>query len=206
MKIGDSSPNTSQVSDKGADSRPSPDDSGKSSFSKVLSNKRNPQEEGTQAQTGKPFAGDLDPSMLGMMQMQAQTPFDQTLRPTSVEAPHSVEVPAELQSLIKEISVVVNSPDSQQVHIELNSNVLKGLQIDIHRQDGAVAIQFHSTSDQVTNLLSTNIDALSQGLEDRGVNVSNIRIAGSRESGRTQDFKSGGQSRGGGQGGKGGGR
>jgi flagellar hook-length control protein FliK len=109
-----------------------------------------------------------------------------------------------LQQLVKEILVVVQSPDQQQVHVEMNSNVLKGLQVDIHRQDGAVAIQFHSTSDQVNNLISTNIDMLSQGLEDRGVNVSSIRVAGSKESGRAQDFK--GQPSRGGQGRQGGGR
>jgi flagellar hook-length control protein FliK len=201
MKISDSRPTNPEVKESNADSQKS--DDSKASFSKVLSNKRNPQEGGTQSESGKPFAGDLDPAMLSML--QTQPVFDPVIRPTAVEAPRAVEVPAELQQLVKEISVVVNEPNNQQVHIELNSNVLKGLHIDIHRQDGAVAIQFRSASEQISNLITTNIDALSQGLEDRGVNVSNIRVSGSRESSASQDFK-GRQSRGGGQGRQGGGR
>ena len=204
MKISESqaASNTSQARDSETDSKKrGPDEAEKSSFSKVLSNKRSPGEGGS-SHGGKPFAGELDPSMMGTMQLQ--TPFEQTMRPAPVQGAQSVNVPPDLQQLVKEISVVVNSPDHQQVHIELNSNVLKGLHVDIRRQDGAVSIEFRSNSDQVSNLISSNLSVLSQNLQDSGVNVSNIRVSGARDLARTQDFK--GQQPRGGQGRQRGGR
>jgi hypothetical protein len=97
------------------------------------------------------------------------------MQPTAVQSKSPVQVPPELQGLVREISSLVNVKGNQQVNIELNSNVLKGLHIQIERQkDGAIAIQFQSSSEAVTQLLSRNVDALSQGLIDRGVNVGDI--------------------------------
>ena len=101
------------------------------------------------------------------------------MQPTAVQSKSPVQLPPELQGLVREISSLVNVKGNQQVNIELNSNVLKGLHIQIERQkDGAIAIQFQSSSEAVSNLLSKNMDALSQGLIDRGVNVGDIRVSG----------------------------
>jgi len=98
-------------------------------------------------------------------------------------------VPIALQELVREISVATNAAGNQQVHIEMNSNVLKGLHVVVERKDGAVAIQFQSSSDEVARLLSRNADALSQGLADRGVSVADIHVTGPRESARVADNK-----------------
>ncbi len=194
MKIGDPQPPTSdpQVSND-SDSSQNNDskDSDGSAFSRVLAKKRDPGQQGAGTalwQGGKRPSGDLDPASLGLAQ-GPQAQFGQLLQPTAVESKRAVAVPVELQQLVHEITVGVNAAGNQQVSIELNSNVLKGLHIRIERQQGAVSIQFQSTSDQVSSLLSNNLDALSEGLADRGVSVSNIRITGAGESAGSQDFK-----------------
>jgi hypothetical protein len=45
-----------------------------------------------------------------------------------------------------------------------------------------VAIQFQSASDNISQLLKTNVEALTQGLADRGVNVAEIRVSGPADS------------------------
>src|SRR5262249_33449183 len=120
-----------------------------------------------------------------------QTGSDRSLQLSEVESQHVVQLPRELQQLVREISVVAGG---NAVNIELNSNVLKGLHIRIEKQNEAVAIQFQSTSEDVARLLSRNLDSLSQGLADRGVNVADIRVAKIQESSNTPSYKSGSKS------------
>src|SRR5947207_13179964 len=101
-----------------------------------------------------------------------------------------------MQQRERESSVVVNGAGNQQVNIEMTSYVVKGLHVHIERKEGAVAIQFDSTSEQVANLLTKNLESLSQGLADRGVGVAEIPLNGPRESSRARDCKGGSSSRG----------
>jgi flagellar hook-length control protein FliK len=118
------------------------------------------------------------------------------MQPTAVQSKSPVQLPPELQGLVREISSLVNVKGNQQVNIELNSNVLKGLHIQIERQkDGAIAIQFQSSSEAVSQLLSKNMDALSQGLVDRGVNVGDIRVSGRDSTTGTQSSSQGTKTR-----------
>jgi flagellar hook-length control protein FliK len=207
MRISDSQPtaNDADVSSRDTDSSQRAEKDESSKFAKVLAKKHPEGDEAAKSKDGKPSGNDLDPANLGLMQIPKG--FEASIQAAQVDGKRVVAVPPELQQLVREISVVVNSADRQQVHIELNSNVLKGLHIRIDRQDGAVAIQFQSTSDQVSNLLTRNIDALSQGLADRGVNVSDIRVSRPQEYARARDSKSSGSNSGGsGQGGRQGGR
>ncbi len=207
MRISDPQPkaNDANVSSRDLDSSQRDEKSESSGFAKVLAKKQQGGEDGAKSKDGKQFGNELDPASAGLMQMPKA--FDAPIQAVQVDGKRVVAVPPELQQLVHEISVVVNSADRQQVHIELNSNVLKGLHIRIDRQDGAVAIQFQSTSDQVANLLARNIDALSQGLADRGVNVSDIRVSRPQEYSRARDSKSSGSNSGGhGQGSRQGGR
>ena len=119
----------------------------------------------------------------------APTMPDQSIQTGQGESKRMVAVPPEVQQLVREISVVVNAAGKQQVHIELNSNVMQGLHIRIERQEGAITIQFQSSSDDVSRLLLKNADALSQGLADRGVNLADIRVIGPRDSTRVQTDK-----------------
>jgi flagellar hook-length control protein FliK len=175
-----------------------------SAFSQVLSKKREGKEEDADTKGGKRADKPFDPAAAGLMHAATAVP-DQPIQAGQVESKRMVAVPPEVQQLVREISVVVNTAGKQQVHIELNSNVMQGLHIRIERQEGAITIQFQSSSADVSRLLLRNADALSQGLVDRGLNVADIRVTGPQDSTRvpTHKYRSGsGQSQGRGQGGR----
>jgi len=175
-----------------------------SAFAQVLEKKREMEEDSARSRSGKHAEDGFDPARAGLVQPQAA--FEPSLQAAPVESKRTVGVPIALQELVREISVATNTAGNQQVHIELNSNVLKGLHIIVERKDGAVAIQFQSASDEVARLLSRNADALSQGLADRGVSVAKIQVTGPPPSTRAQDDKGrsslGGNWQRGGQGGR----
>ena len=206
MKITDSPPpaDDPNVKTDDADSSQNTKNEGSSTFSQALAKKRTPNQDSTQAKGGKRAESEFDPTAAGLI--QTSTALHESIQAVQVESKQAAALPAELQQLVREISVVVDAAGKQQVHIDLNSNVLKGLHIRIERQDGAMAIQFQSASDEVASLLSRNVDALSQGLAERGVGVADIRVTGPRESSRVQGNKSqsnlGGRSQGGRQGGR----
>ena len=181
MRINDSQPSSSGSEVKTNDHDKSQSDQKDSSFSRILAKKRGSNQEDTQSKTGK--QNDTDPSLILGGLMGPQALLEQSLQPAQVQGKASVQVPPELQGLVREISSMVNVHGNQQVNIELNSNVLKGLHIHIERQkDGAIAVQFQSSSAEVARLLSSNVDALSQGLADRGINVADIRVSTARDS------------------------
>jgi flagellar hook-length control protein FliK len=190
MKISDSQPPVSDAdleTDR-ADSSQSDEKDEPSSFSRLLVKKQVSNQGGAmQAKDGKQSATEFEAIVATFMQIPKS--FDSSMQTAQVESKHAVSLPPELQQVVREISLVVNAAGNHEVHIELNSNVLKGLHIRIGRQEGAVAIQFQSASEQVMNLLSRNLDALSQALVDRGVNVADIRIADSREYSRSKNQK-----------------
>jgi len=169
------------------DSCPDVDNDEPSAFAQVLEKKREMEEDSARSRSSKHPEDAFDPARAGLVQPQAA--FEPSPQAAPVESKRTVGVPIALQELVREISVATNTAGNQQVHIELNSNVLKGLHIVVERKDGAVAIQFQSASDEVARLLSRNADALSQGLADRGVSVANIQVTGPRPSTRAQDDK-----------------
>ena len=207
MKVTDpqqpvSDPNLQSDDDMDVSDNAEPDEP--SAFSQVLAKKREGNEEDAETKGGKRTEKPFDPAAAGLMQAVPAMP-DQPIQAGQVESKRMVAVPPEVQHLVREISVVVNTAGKQQVHIELNSNVMQGLHIRIERQEGAVAIQFQSSSDDVARLLLKNVDALSQGLADRGLNVADIRVTGPRDSTRVPAYKyrsGSGQSQGRGQGGR----
>lgn len=181
----------------GADSAPDPnanvdanaprktDKDGASAFAKALSRKQQSNQEDAQSAGGKPSKGEAaTPSLMGDPES-----LQNLMDAPTVEEKHLVAIPPELQQLVREISVVVNAPGQQQVNIEMNSNVLKGLHIRIDRQDGAVAIQFQSSSDEIARLLTKNVDALADALNERGVTLRDIRIGGPEKADNRQDYK-----------------
>lgn len=158
---------------------------GSSAFAKVLTKK---QSQDTSAfDSGKNSKSDLDPALANPP--TTPEPSDRAIDAAAIEGKHVVSLPPDLAQLVREISVVVNAPGQQQVHIELNSTTLKGLQIRLDRQEGGIAIQFQSSSDEVARLLSKNVDALTQGLADRGVNLADIHIAGPQQTDQGQTYK-----------------
>ncbi len=205
MKISDPQPPTSdpEVNTDDVDSSQKPDDDAPSPFSQLLAKKKGPDQENGQLKRGKGAETETGP--IGGVLAQGGRMFDASMHAGPVESKHVVSVPVEMQQLVREISVVVNAAGNQQVNIEMNSNVLKGLRVHIERREGTVAIQFQSASDEVAGLLTKNLDSLTQGLADRGVSVSDIRVEGPKESARTREYKSqsnpGGRGQGGRQGG-----
>ncbi|HZQ94289.1 MAG TPA: type III secretion HpaP family protein [Candidatus Sulfotelmatobacter sp.] len=106
-----------------------------------------------------------------------------------VESKRAVALPADLQQLVREITVRLNKEGLQQVQIEMNSNVLKGLHIQIERQAGNLAIQFQTDSLQVSSLITRNLESLSQSLSNLGQGNVNIRVTSSKGASRGSDFK-----------------
>lgn len=207
MRISDSQPAPSdpEVSTENVDSSQKSNDDQPSTFSQLLAKKKGAQQEEGSMKRFKSTEGDSDPS--GAVFPQTGKMFDSPMQAVEVESKHVVALPTDLQQLVREISVVVNAAGNQQVNIEMNSNVLKGLHVRIERTEGGVAIQFQSTSDQVAGLLTKNLEALSQGLADRGVSVADVRVEGPKEMARAKDYKGQSNSGGRGQGGRqGGGR
>jgi flagellar hook-length control protein FliK len=191
MKITDSQPPVSDSNSRtdDADSSKKAKDDGASPFSQLLSKKK-----GTNAGDDSPSKGaqsrqpEFDPVAAGLIPGQlpkAESP----IKTAQVESKQPVTLPVELQQLVREITVGVNAAGRQEVRIEMNSNVLKGLHIQVERKDGAIAIQFQTTSAQVTDLLQRNVAALSQAFSDKGMNEPVIRVNGSGESGQAGDFK-----------------
>ena len=150
---------------------------GRSAFSRALAKKQEAaQQESGGAKTAKKLEDTSDASQFG--QLATRETLSQVAEPKQVESKHAVELPQQLQQLVREISVAAGK---NQVQIEMNSNVLQGLNVRIERQNGALAIQFQTSSPEVTKLISNNLSALSQGLSDRGLNVADIRITESKE-------------------------
>jgi flagellar hook-length control protein FliK len=190
MRISDvppeSDPSVNNADDANSQQTSEQDES--SNFSKMLARKRAAGQEGNQPE------GSLKPqsssSSTNIDPTQIQPPgFQTSIQATAVESKHIVAIPPELQQLVREISTTVNSAGNHQVSIEMNSNVLKGLNIRIERGDAGVAIQFQSNSAQVSALLQNNMSSLSQGLADRGVRVSDIGVTAAGDQARTQDAK-----------------
>ena len=205
MKVTDPQPSAgdANVNAEDLDSSQDTNQDEPSAFAQLLAKKREAEQDGAQSKSGKQAEVGPDPAAMGLA--QPQVPFEQSMQAAPVESKHAVQVPVALQELVSEISVATDAAGKQQVHIELNSNVLKGLHIIVERKDGAVAIEFQSSSDEVARLLTKNADALSQGLADRGVTVSDIQVASPRESARPQEkgrSAPGGNWQRGGQGGK----
>jgi flagellar hook-length control protein FliK len=214
MKIDDSQPvddpsvnsvNTDDVETEDVDTQSTQSDDQPSAFSQLLAKKKaqdrdsaspRPEKKGEESRLANP--GFMRPEEV----RHVAGPVG------GLEGKRAVALPADLQHLVREISVVMNKAGQQQVQIEMNSNVLKGLHIRIERQEGALAIQFQTDSQQVSSLISRNLDSLSQSLSNLGENGVDIRVTGLKEPSKGLDYKNRGDQGGGGrgQGGYGGGR
>jgi flagellar hook-length control protein FliK len=181
MKIFDAQPPVSDPNPNPEElDAPERDDDSGPSFSDVLSRKRTDDKDDKNANEDARVKPRHSPSENAATDAktfeQAKAAFNQPLDVKGAEAPHAVEVPAQLQQLVREISVAVNAAGQHQVQIEMNSEVLKGLHIRIERNDAGVGIQFQSTSEDVGLLVSKNLGSLVQGLAERGVTVAGIQV------------------------------
>jgi hypothetical protein len=152
-----------------------------SPFAKLLSRKQQPDQDADRLGVGKGPKSELDASMSSLLENETRA---LTVGAPSTEDKHVVTLPPQLQELVREISLGVNASGQEQVQIDLNSNVLKGLQIRIEKHEGGVAIQFQSSSEEVASLLSKSADTLSRALVDRGLTVLDIRVSSERAESR----------------------
>ncbi len=94
-----------------------------------------------------------------------------------VEAPRSGAEPARLiESLVQEVLVGVNASGHDEVQIQLNSKTLEGTRIHISKEEGGVSIKFLTSSDEVSRLLNSNLDTLSQALAARELRVTSVQV------------------------------
>ena len=119
MRIDDSQPSSSDQAVKSSDRDKSSTDQNKdSSFSKVLAKKRDGKQDDADSRTGK--QKDTDPSLIPGLMGGPQALLEQSMQPTAVQSKSPVQLPPELQGLVREISSLVNVKGNQQVNIELN--------------------------------------------------------------------------------------
>src|SRR5581483_1325383 len=179
MKISNDSPPTteSDVRNRAVDSTDTEQKSEPSPFSQVLAKKHSTGESARDLKSK--LVNTSNPMLTGIPAELFQ--FDRRLEAPKIESKHMVELPSDLQDLVQEIAVVSGG---REVHIEMNSNVLKGLHVRIEKQDGVVAIQFQSTSEDIARLLTRNLDGLAQSLADRGISAAEIRVVTTQETTR----------------------
>jgi len=209
MKIQDNTPSAATAGAGQSQDQPAVAQSGKlSPFAQALAKKAGKAGAlaGDGEDTGNPSLNS-DP-LGGFFQTNPIVQQPGSIQPEQVAAVHAVTLPPELQNVVREICVGVNAAGNQQVQIELNSTALRGLQIKIEKHDGQLGIQFLSSSDNVTRLLSRNVDALSSALAERGLVVNEIQVTPRAEVPRVQEYSKSGrrEDSGRGQGGGGQGR
>jgi len=210
MKIDDNQPaiddpslNADDIEADDIDSQSTQSDDQPSAFSQVLAKKKSDERDANSTRTEKKKEAPR-PSNAAYAQQPSLREVSGPV--TSIESKRAVSLPPDLQQLVREISVAMDKAGNEKVQIEMNSNVLKGLQIKIERQQGALAIQFVTDSQQVSGLINRNIEALSQSLSSLGEGNVNIRVTGTREPGKSWESKfrgqQGGQAPGGFRGGR----
>jgi len=78
--------------------------------------------------------------------------------------------------MVEKVQASKDATGNDQVDIQFNSRTLQGLQVNISRNDAGVSIRFNTDSDQISQLLSQNVQALSQALAAKGIDVGDIRV------------------------------
>jgi flagellar hook-length control protein FliK len=110
---------------------------------------------------------------------QEAPPLEQVSPP--VDASSRILRTPELEKLVGEIVQEIHSfqgaNGSRHVDILFDSKTLQGLHVHIEQRKEAVAIQFDTRSDAVAALLSQHSQELSQGLEARGIRVSEVAVS-----------------------------
>jgi flagellar hook-length control protein FliK len=156
-----------------------------SAFSQVLVKKKETKEE-PDASKGR---GREKADALAAAKLENLATSDQPSPIAPLESKRAVAVPPEIQNLVREISVVIDTAGKQQVQIELNSNVLQGLHIRIERQNQGITVQFQTSSDEISRLISKNAEVLGQSLANRGISVADIHVTGPRELRRRESYR-----------------
>ncbi|MFN0167306.1 MAG: flagellar hook-length control protein FliK [Bryobacteraceae bacterium] len=122
-------------------------------------------------------AAEVESEKLAPGAMQAMLSQQQTPDVQAVERPRPLHEMQQIRSIVQEVRMVAKPGDKTQIDIQLTSKTLDGLQIKIERgEEGRMRIDFVTKNDDVAQLLSRNMQNLSQSLAAHGLRVSNIQI------------------------------
>jgi len=116
----------------------------------------------------KPSAGMAVPTLA------PSTPFHDI---ASVETGHGIpESDALLAPLVHEITVQAPPGGNASVDIQFDSRTLQGLHVRVQKTGDSVQIQFSTSSDAVSRLLTANAQSLSDALGQRGYIAPTVSI------------------------------
>ncbi len=122
-------------------------------------------------------AAEVESEKLAPGAMQALLSQQPTPEVQAVERPRPLHEMQQIRSIVQEVRMVAKPGDKTQIEIQLTSKTLDGLQIKIERgEEGRMQIDFVTRNDDVAQLLSRNMQNLSQSLAAHGLRVSNIQV------------------------------
>jgi flagellar hook-length control protein FliK len=81
-----------------------------------------------------------------------------------------------IQALVDEILVVAQPNGQHDVELQFNSKTLDGLNVKITQGQDQISIRFSTTSASVSDLISRNLDQLSDALEHKGLQLAPIQV------------------------------
>jgi flagellar hook-length control protein FliK len=106
---------------------------------------------------------------LAAMSAPALTPRPPFYDVASVDTAHGVpQSDALLASLVQEITVEAPPGSGASVDIQFDSRTLKGLHVRVQKTGDSVDIQFSTSSEAVSRLLTANVQGLAEALVQRG--------------------------------------
>jgi hypothetical protein len=121
------------------------------------------------------------PAVTPQPEPQAVKPLADQPAVHEVHAPAGTAALAQIHALagemVDKVQVLKNQAGDERVDIQFNSKTLQGLQVSISQSEGKVSVQFSTPNEQVSQLLSQNVQALTQALNNRGVDVADVRVA-----------------------------
>lgn len=82
----------------------------------------------------------------------------------------------DIEGLIQEILLVCKPDGHPSIEIQFSSKTLEGLRVHISQEQDEVAIRFSAASALLSELISSNLDQLSDNLHSRGLQVAPIEV------------------------------
>lgn len=176
-------------------------------FSEVLKDKRD--------RRGSSGSEDLngEPTLLGAAEpglTSATPPAPANIGVVDSGQPAAPTSEALVASLVREITVQMPPSGAKSVDIQFDSHTLQGLHVRIQKADSGLHVQFATSSEAISRLLTSNAHALTDALQQRGYvsPVITVQRSGgpaafsggdSRPSSRDRGGRSGNEQGGGGQ-------
>jgi flagellar hook-length control protein FliK len=169
MKVDDARMPTTGAANTSSAKRPS---STSNSFSEVLGRKLEDPEKRKSPQ-GEQFSVPDEAAFALPAVIPAEPVQAGIVSPPSVDTGTEA---ANIQALVQEILVVTQPNGQRSVELQFNSKSLDGLQVKISQEQDQIAIRFSASSSSVSDLISRNLDQLSDALHRKGLQVAPIQV------------------------------